>query len=158
MLEEELSSDMDRVTQLQDAILDLFAITHTAIEYITKRTQFEQMDPNVPPAVQTPFAAKREEYAAAIQTFVSDIVRRAKDVEGLIQTLPERDDGAQRSSKLAELQEELKAANKAYEETILESEALLKELQLALDSVLGDGRINMPSLKHRIEPADQPVS
>nr|XP_019011964.1 uncharacterized protein I206_02801 [Kwoniella pini CBS 10737]OCF50745.1 hypothetical protein I206_02801 [Kwoniella pini CBS 10737] len=121
MLNEELSTDMDRITQLQDAILDLLTITSTSIDYITKRTEFEQTSKNIPTTLQTPHAANRTEYKASIETFVNDIVRRSKDIKILIQNLPKKDDSTNRATRLSELQEELKVANEEYKEALAQS-------------------------------------
>jgi hypothetical protein len=43
----------------------LLTITHTSIEYITKRTQFEQTSHAIPQTLQTPLAAKRTDYKGA---------------------------------------------------------------------------------------------
>ncbi|WWC88065.1 uncharacterized protein L201_002968 [Kwoniella dendrophila CBS 6074] len=138
MLVEELSTDMDRITQLQDAILDLLTITSTSIDYITKRTEFEQTSKVIPTTLQTPHAANRTEYKAAIETFVADIVRRSKDIKKLIENLPKKDDSSQRAQRLTELQEELKVANDEYKVALVQSEELLMELQSALDEALGE--------------------
>ncbi|WVQ93655.1 hypothetical protein IAU59_000731 [Kwoniella sp. CBS 9459] len=137
MLNEELSSDMDRITQLQDAILDLLTITSTWIEYITKRTQFEQTSTAIPTTLQTPHAASRAEYKASIETFVADIIRRSKDIKTLIAALPRKDDSEGRAKRLTELQEEMKIANEDYKDALAQSEELLLELQSALDEALG---------------------
>ncbi|WVR03725.1 hypothetical protein IAU60_000720 [Kwoniella sp. DSM 27419] len=136
MLNEELSTDMDRITQLQDAILDLLTITSTSIEYITKRTQFEQTSVAIPTTLQTPHAASREEYKASIQTFVADIVRRSKDIKALIAALPDKDSSDERAQRLVQLQGEMKIANDEYKAALAQSEELLAELQSALDEAL----------------------
>ncbi|WVW80259.1 hypothetical protein I302_102237 [Kwoniella bestiolae CBS 10118] len=138
MLNEELSTDMDRITQLQDAILDLLTITSTSIDYITKRTEFEQTSTKIPTTLQTPHAANRQEYKASIETFVQDIVRRSKDIKKLIESLPRRDDSSQRANRLSALQEELAQANEEYKDALAQSEELLLELQSALDQALGE--------------------
>ncbi|RSH88104.1 uncharacterized protein EHS24_000631 [Apiotrichum porosum] len=139
MLSEELSTDMDRITQLQDAILDLLTITSASIEYITHRTQFEQTSAAIPTTLQTAQAARRKEYRAAIETFVADIVRRAKDVETLTAALPSKDDSGLRAARLQELQTEMVAANVEYKEALAQAEALLGELRDILRVTLGDG-------------------
>ncbi|KAK6907464.1 hypothetical protein L486_05381 [Kwoniella mangroviensis CBS 10435] len=144
MLNEELSTDMDRITQLQDAILDLLTITSTSIDYITKRTEFEQTSNTIPTTLQTPLAANRQEYKASIETFVNDIVRRSKDIKALIANLPKKDDSSQRATRLSELQEELSTANEEYKIALAQSEELLLELQSALDQALGEDSPYIP--------------
>lgn len=98
-------------------------ITASSIEYITHRTQFEQTSTAIPTTLHTTQAARRKDYrggcrwlthalqpawslplsslsltSAAIEQFVSDIVRRAKDIETLIAALPSKDDSGARVS------------------------------------------------------------
>ncbi|WVQ78878.1 hypothetical protein IAT38_000969 [Cryptococcus sp. DSM 104549] len=158
MLNEELSTDMDRITQLQDAILDLLTITSTSIEYITKRTQFEQTSRFIPTTLSTSNAANRGDYRGTIETFVADIIRRSKDVQHLIDELPKPGDSSERAQRLSELQEEIQLANIDYKDALEQSEALVKELQTALDEALGepasdndtsmDGPSSSPSKEH----------
>ncbi|TYJ55554.1 hypothetical protein B9479_003704 [Cryptococcus floricola] len=136
MIHEELSTDMDRITQLQDAILDLLTITSTSVEYITKRTQFEQTSKSIPTTLTTANAASREDYKAAISAFVADIIRRSKDIQQLIDELPKPGDSSQRAERLQHLQEEIKVANQEYKDVLEQSKQLVKELQLALDTTL----------------------
>jgi len=145
MLSEELSSDMDRITQLQDAILDLLTITATSIEYITKRTQFEQTSKEIPQTLTTAQAAPRQEYRESIQTFVRDIVRRSKDIETLIAALPRKDDSSGRAARLEELKGEMEVANAEYRQALAQAEELLKELQEALGTALGQGSLSTQS-------------
>ncbi|WWD05641.1 hypothetical protein V865_003722 [Kwoniella europaea PYCC6329] len=154
MLNEELSTDMDRITQLQDAILDLLTITSTSIDYITKRTEFEQTSDKIPTTLQTPLAANRQEYKASIETFVNDIVRRSKDIKKLIASLPKKDDSSQRATRLSELQEELSTSNEEYKIVLAQSEELLLELQSALDQALGEDSPNIP-IPTKINPSTQ---
>ncbi|CAK9785267.1 unnamed protein product [Cutaneotrichosporon oleaginosum] len=139
MLSAELSTDMDRITQLQDAILDLLTITASSIEYITHRTQFEQTSTAIPTTLHTTQAARRKDYRAAIEQFVSDIVRRAKDIETLIAALPSKDDSGVRATRLEELQAEMVVANREYKEALGQAEELLGELKKVLRITLGDG-------------------
>ncbi|TXT05273.1 uncharacterized protein COLE_06593 [Cutaneotrichosporon oleaginosum] len=139
MLSAELSTDMVRWGRLQDAILDLLTITASSIEYITHRTQFEQTSTAIPTTLHTTQAARRKDYRAAIEQFVSDIVRRAKDIETLIAALPSKDDSGVRATRLEELQAEMVVANREYKEALGQAEELLGELKKVLRITLGDG-------------------
>jgi hypothetical protein len=104
----------------------LLTLTHTSIEYITKRTAFEQASAAVPRTLASENTAPPQVYngefghgfspsecrrdtgsqarkvadcpAAAIQTFVADIISRSKDIELLIAALPKKDDSGARVS------------------------------------------------------------
>ncbi|QPK66894.1 hypothetical protein CNBG_9707 [Cryptococcus deuterogattii R265] len=143
MLHEELSTDM------------LLTITSTSIEYITKRTQFEQTSISIPTTLSTPNAANRVEYKAAIETFVADIIRRSKDIQHLINELPKPGDCSERAQRLMELQDEIKIANKEYKQVLEQSKELVKELQLALDHTLGES-LNDISIQQAYYPAGTP--
>ncbi|CAD6567001.1 MAG: hypothetical protein TREMPRED_003223 [Tremellales sp. Tagirdzhanova-0007] len=132
---------MDRITQLQDAILDLLTISSTAIEYITKRTQFEQVSKSIPATLRTQQAANRDDYKVAIETFTADLTRRAKDVEVLIAALPTKDDSGERAKRLQDLQVEMGIANAEHKEALAQAEELLVELQEALSTALGSGHM-----------------
>lgn len=50
---------------MHQLIRQLLTITATSIDYITKRTQFEQTNIDIPQTVQTQDAAPRQEYKGA---------------------------------------------------------------------------------------------
>ncbi|WWD16397.1 hypothetical protein CI109_100823 [Kwoniella shandongensis] len=147
MLNAELSTDMDRITQLQDAILDLLTITSTSIDYITKKTNFEQISKAIPTTLQAANGPSRAEYKATIETFVADIIRRSKDIETLAKALPKKDESSIRAQRLAELQDEMKIANQEYKAALAQSEELLGELQAALDQALEEP-VNIETTKY----------
>jgi hypothetical protein len=102
----------------------LLTLSHTSIDYITKRTQFEQTSHVIPTTLISNKAAPKAEYqsgshevlslmsrqglprianeagltADAIQTFAADIVKRSKDIELLIAALPKVTDSTDRVS------------------------------------------------------------
>ncbi|KAL7424641.1 Subunit of heteropentameric Replication factor C (RF-C) [Cryptotrichosporon argae] len=137
MLSEEQSTDMDRITQLQDAILDLLTIAATSIDYITHRTQFEQTSAAIPTTLHTAQAARRAEYRASITAFVSDLTTRSKHVEALIAALPTPSTGSSTGAgtpadRLRALQAEVVLANAEYRDAMGEAERVLAELEGAL--------------------------
>ncbi|WVN87188.1 uncharacterized protein L203_102365 [Cryptococcus depauperatus CBS 7841] len=138
MLDKELSTDMDRITQLQDAILDLLTITSSSIDYIVHKSRFEQTSRRIPQTQPTENSADPADYRAAIETFVSDIIRRSKDIQHLIAELPKPGDSSERAQRLQHLQDEIKMANLEYKEVLEQSKKLYKELQNALDTALGE--------------------
>ncbi|KZP32819.1 hypothetical protein FIBSPDRAFT_773983 [Athelia psychrophila] len=87
-------SHMDRITQLQDEIQQLLTIMSSSIAYLTSRANFVQVSEEVPITKQRnpdkfdppdvfegKFANKKE--------LVTDLAVKAKQVEYLIQSLPE---------------------------------------------------------------------
>lgn len=79
---------------------------------------------------------------ASIETFVADVVRRAKDVENLVAALPSKDDSGARVSallchsqidwiadtqaaRLEELQSEMLIANAEYKEALAQAGTFL---------------------------------
>ncbi|KAJ3985086.1 hypothetical protein F5890DRAFT_1410233 [Lentinula detonsa] len=84
-------SHMDRITQLQDEIQQLLMIMSTSIAYLTSRANFIQVSPQIPITKQrnpekydTP-----EVFEANKKELVTDLIRKAKQVEYLINSLPE---------------------------------------------------------------------
>ncbi|KAI9632741.1 uncharacterized protein MKK02DRAFT_41053 [Dioszegia hungarica] len=118
----------------------LLTLTHTSIEYITKRTAFEQASADIPRTLASEHTAPPEEYREAIQIFVADIISRSKDVEKLIAALPKKDDSGARAERLRELQGEMIVANQEYKEALAQAESLLEEMQNALAVALDDTR------------------
>ncbi|KAF8824337.1 hypothetical protein HHX47_DHR8000382 [Lentinula edodes] len=109
-------SHMDRITQLQDEIQQLLMIMSTSIAYLTNRTNFIQVSPEIPITKQrnpdkydTPdvFEANKKE-------LVTDLIRKAKQVEYLINSLPEPEPEEIQAQRLQQLEDEMQLANTEY--------------------------------------------
>ncbi|KAJ3860517.1 hypothetical protein EV359DRAFT_48974 [Lentinula novae-zelandiae] len=109
-------SHMDRITQLQDEIQQLLMIMSTSIAYLTNRTNFIQVSPEIPITKQrnpekydTPDA-----FEANKKELVTDLIRKAKQVEYLINSLPEPEPEEIQAQRLQQLEDEMQLANTEY--------------------------------------------
>ncbi|KIK65084.1 hypothetical protein GYMLUDRAFT_383774 [Collybiopsis luxurians FD-317 M1] len=84
-------SHMDRITQLQDEIQQLLTIMSTSILYLTSRANFKQVSEEIPVTKQRNKEKYDEEavFEENKKELVTDLIRKAKQVEYLINSLPE---------------------------------------------------------------------
>lgn len=107
---------MDRITQLQDEIQQLLTIMSNSIGYLTSRSNFLQVSPEIPITKQrnpekydTP-----EVFEANKKELVNDLVVKAKQVEYLIKSLPEPEPEEVQAKRLEALEEEMTLVNAEY--------------------------------------------
>ncbi|ESK93513.1 hypothetical protein Moror_1665 [Moniliophthora roreri MCA 2997] len=119
-------SNMDRITQLQDEIQQLLLIMSSSIRYLTSRSNFLQVSPDIPVTKQrnpekydTP-----EVFEANKQELVADLIVKAKQVEYLIQSLPEPEPEEEQAKRLQALEEEMQKANAEYIQAVNRTKAL----------------------------------
>ncbi|KAH7872682.1 uncharacterized protein C8R40DRAFT_1203338 [Lentinula edodes] len=144
-------SHMDRITQLQDEIQQLLMIMSTSIAYLTNRTNFIQVSPEIPITKQrnpdkydTPdvFEANKKE-------LVTDLIRKAKQVEYLINSLPEPEPEEiqvcflyihtkllVQAQRLQQLEDEMQLANTEYIQAVNRLKALHEQVTELLRSML----------------------
>ncbi|KAJ7100861.1 hypothetical protein B0H15DRAFT_919960 [Mycena belliarum] len=127
-------SHMDRITQLQDEIQQLLAIMSSTIAYLTSRANFVQVSADVPITKQrnpekydTP-----EVFEANKKELVADLIVKAKQVEYLIQSLPEPEPEEEQAKRLQALNDEMTVANEEYIQAVARS----KELHTQVTEVL----------------------
>ncbi|CAH7688796.1 hypothetical protein PPACK8108_LOCUS23817 [Phakopsora pachyrhizi] len=88
----ELSRNMDRITQLQDAIDNLVTIMYSTISFLSRKADFKQVNPDVPITQSIPESNKSETNQETInqncEELVADFMRKAKQIEYLISILP----------------------------------------------------------------------
>ncbi|KAG0142425.1 hypothetical protein CROQUDRAFT_662593 [Cronartium quercuum f. sp. fusiforme G11] len=90
--EDELSRNMDRITQLQDGIDNLVTIMYSTLSYLSRKADFKQVNPDVPITQAIPDPTKtdqtNETFTENCQELVADFIRKAKQLEYLISILP----------------------------------------------------------------------
>ncbi|XP_046979478.1 mediator of RNA polymerase II transcription subunit 21 isoform X2 [Schistocerca americana] len=114
----------DRLTQLQDTInqqADHFCNSIGILQQYSTPSKFSGFDRS---GSQTPSQQQQEDYA---QLFATLIARCAKDIDVLIESLPNDDSST-------ELQEN-KEAGEQLEEVVRRGEALLQQIQDALADI-----------------------
>ncbi|KAJ6529845.1 hypothetical protein B0H19DRAFT_1223585 [Mycena capillaripes] len=119
-------SHMDRITQLQDEIQQLLTIMARTIAYLTSRADFVQVSADVPITKQrnpekydTP-----EVFEANKKELVTDLIVKAKQVEYLIQSLPEPEAEEEQAKRLQVLDDEMTVANEEYIQAVARSKDL----------------------------------
>jgi len=131
---------MDRITQLQDEIQQLLMIMSNSIAYLTSRSNFVQVSPEVPVTKQR----NPEKYdppdvfEANKKELVADLIVKAKQVEYLINSLPEPEPEEEQAKRLAALEEEMQAVNAEYIQAVDRAKNLHGQVKEALLSILSD--------------------
>jgi len=141
-LEEEYSHNMDRITQLQDGIEQLLQIMSHSVHYLVNRTDFKQVTADIPitksrnvEKVDTP-----EVFEANKRELVADLVRKAKQVEYLIQSLPEPEKEEDQARRYEQLENDIRVANEDYRVAVVRAKALHKQVTETLRIMLGDSQ------------------
>jgi len=133
-LDRDLSVNMDRLTQIQDAIEQLLTMMTSSISYLTQRTDFKEVDPEVPLTKSRPkdkvdppkvFEENKKE-------LMVDLVRKAKQIELLINSLPVLEPEETQAARFAQLEEEMQVANLEYKTALERARTLHKEITATL--------------------------
>lgn len=131
---------MDRITQLQDEIQQFLTIMSSSIAYLTSRANFLQVSPEVPITKQR----KAEKYdppevlEANKKELVADLVVKAKQIELLIQSLPEPEPEEAQARRLQGLEEEMVEANAEYIRAVNRAKSLHQRMSLLLRTMLDE--------------------
>ncbi|KAJ7036020.1 hypothetical protein C8F04DRAFT_954369 [Mycena alexandri] len=109
-------SHMDRITQLQDEIQQLLTIMSSTIAYLASRSNFVQISEEIPITKQrnpdkydTPEALEANK-----KELVTDLIVKAKQVECLIESLPEPEAEEEQAKRLQALDDEMTVVNEEY--------------------------------------------
>ncbi|KDR68826.1 hypothetical protein GALMADRAFT_160865 [Galerina marginata CBS 339.88] len=137
-------SHMDRITQLQDEIQQLLMIMANTIAYLTSRSNFVQVSPEIPitkhrnPEKFDPpdvFEANQKE-------LVTDLIVKAKQIEYLINSLPEPEPEEEQAKRLQALEDEMAQANAEYIRAVNRAKDLHSQisdvLRIMLEETDGD--------------------
>ncbi|KAI9575721.1 mediator of RNA polymerase II transcription subunit 21 [Glossina fuscipes] len=131
----------DRLTQLQDTV-NLQAENFCNAIGIIQQTSFPSKFPNFDrTGSQTPIQnPQQEDYA---QLFAQLISRSAKDIDTLIESLPNEDSSTElQNQSLKRLEIENQEAAERLEEIVLKGEVLLGKIQNALEDI-AQAQLNM---------------
>ncbi|GAA5820111.1 hypothetical protein JCM10212_000446 [Sporobolomyces blumeae] len=79
---------MDRLTQTQNSIDDLVRIMSSTLSYLSRKSTFKPLNPNFPATQSIPNADPPDVFQANQKELVVDFVRKAKQLEYLIDALP----------------------------------------------------------------------
>ncbi|PFH45980.1 hypothetical protein AMATHDRAFT_70815 [Amanita thiersii Skay4041] len=131
---------MDRITQLQDEIQQLLTIMSNSIAYLTTRANFTQVSPEVPITKQrNPDKYDSPEvFEANKKELVSDLILKAKQVEYLINSLPEPEPEEEQAKRLQALEEEMTESNEEYIQAVNRAKNLHTQVSDVLRMMLSE--------------------
>ncbi|KAK7007765.1 mediator of RNA polymerase II transcription subunit 21 [Favolaschia claudopus] len=132
-------SHMDRITQLQDEIQQLLTIMANTVGYLTSRANFVQLTGSEIPITKQRNPEKYDEpdvFEANKKELVTDLIVKAKQVEYLIQSLPEPEPEAEQEKRLKALDEEMTLANEEYIQAVARSKDLHAQISTVLRLML----------------------
>ncbi|TEB29314.1 hypothetical protein FA13DRAFT_1632305 [Coprinellus micaceus] len=132
---------MDRITQLQDEIQQILVIMSNTITYLTTRTNFLQVSEAIPVTKQRK-ADKFDPpdvFQANQKELVTDLVTKAKQIEYLINSLPEpepEETQALLARRLKVLEQEMTTANEEYAQAVSRAKDLHAQITDVLKTML----------------------
>ncbi|KAH8080644.1 hypothetical protein HD553DRAFT_317242 [Filobasidium floriforme] len=134
---------MDRISQLQTGIISLLTQTSSNLGELSTKIPYRTVDGSALPIAPVP---KKEmqahlseaEYEQLKTDLAVQYVQQAKQVEALIDNLPEKQDVGPINDRLKALDVEMKAANEEYKSALSEAMALEKEVKALLDQTLAN--------------------
>ncbi|KAM6493845.1 hypothetical protein JOM56_010206 [Amanita muscaria] len=133
-------SNMDRITQLQDEIQQLLTIMANSIAYLTSRSNFVQVSPDIPITKQrNPEKYDSPDVLEANQKeLVTDLIVKAKQVEYLINSLPQPEPEDEQAKRLQALEDEMNVANEEYIQAVNRAKDLHSQLSEVLRMMLSE--------------------
>ncbi|KJA20840.1 hypothetical protein HYPSUDRAFT_68165 [Hypholoma sublateritium FD-334 SS-4] len=138
-------SHMDRITQLQDEIQQLLMIMSNTVAYLTTRANFLQVSPDVPVTKQRnpeKFDAP-EVFEANQKELVTDLIVKAKQIEYLINSLPEPEPEEEQAHRLQELENEMQEANAEYINAVRRAKDLHSQISDVLRLMLVETDVDL---------------
>jgi mediator of RNA polymerase II transcription subunit 21 len=131
---------MDRITQLQDEIQQLLTIMSSSIAYLTSRSNFLQVTSEIPVTKQRNREKYDEEgvFEENKKELVTDLVRKAKQVEYLINSLPEPESEEEQAQRFQQLEQEMQLANVEYAKAVARLKSLHAQISDLLRSMLAE--------------------
>lgn len=129
-LEDEQSVNMDKLTQLQDCIEQLLLIMKLSVIQLVQRSDFKQVSPNIPVTKSRPKdkvdpPAKFEENKREL---IVDLVRKAKQIELIIESLPAPEPEELQAVRLGQLEQEMEQANEEYKHAVDRAKRLHQQI------------------------------
>ncbi|KAI8983290.1 hypothetical protein BD414DRAFT_490468 [Trametes punicea] len=133
-------SHMDRITQLQDEIQQLLTIMSSSIAYLTSRANFVQVSQEIPITKSRPTEKydPPDVFEANKKELVTDLIVKAKQVEYLIQSLPEPDPEEKQVERLQALEDEMTEANAEYVQAVNRAKSLHAQMCDVLRNMLDE--------------------
>jgi len=147
-------SNMDRITQLQDEIQQLLTIMSKSIEYLTSRSNFVQVSPEIPITKQrNPEKYDQPDvFDANKKELVTDLIVKSKQVEYLINSLPEPEEEEEQAKRFQALEDEMNSANEEYIQAVNRAKDLHSQVSEVLRMMLSESDADVLVAKHEDKP------
>lgn len=131
---------MDRITQLQDEIQQLLTIMSRSITYLTSRTNFVQVNPDIPITKARPQEKfdSPDIFEANKKEIVNDLLTKAKQIEYLINSLPEPEPEETQAMRLKDLEQQMVEANEDYIRAVNRARGLHRRISEVLRNMLDE--------------------
>ncbi|KAK0475268.1 hypothetical protein IW261DRAFT_1552648 [Armillaria novae-zelandiae] len=136
---------MDRISQLQDEIQQLLTIMSNSVAYLTTRANFQQVSSQVlVTKSRNPEKYDPEDvFEANKKELVTDLMAKAKQVEYLIQSLPQPEEEEEQAKRLHRLEEEMVVANTEYTAALKRTKNLHSQVADLLRTMLSEHDIDV---------------
>ncbi|EPB92945.1 hypothetical protein HMPREF1544_00019 [Mucor circinelloides 1006PhL] len=127
---------MDRLTQLQDAIDAMARMFTNSIYYVHEKSGMAELNKDIPVAQPKIQADEPEVFQENMRELASDLVKKAKEIDALIEVLP----GVQQTEEeqidlLKALEEENRIVNEEYEAAVKEMELVKQQINQSLRAI-----------------------
>ncbi|KAF8508756.1 hypothetical protein JB92DRAFT_571860 [Gautieria morchelliformis] len=132
---------MDRISQIQNGVEELLTIMSSSIVYLHTRTSFKQVSEEIPITRQRN-AEKHDPpdvFEANQKELVTDLVRKAKEIEYLIESLPVPEPEEAQALRLEHLEKEMQIANEEYRVAMVRAKKLHAHITEILREMLSNG-------------------
>ncbi|CED83565.1 Mediator complex, subunit Med21 [Phaffia rhodozyma] len=117
--------------------LQLFQITSASLAYLSQKTTFKPLHPDIPVTFRIPDAETNDDvFEENKKELVQDLTRKAKQIEYLIHALPDKEPDHKRTQRMEALQVEMDQANAEYKATIQTAESLLEEINMVFNIMI----------------------
>ncbi|KAI7892650.1 uncharacterized protein EV154DRAFT_504397 [Mucor mucedo] len=112
---------MDRLTQLQDAIDAMARMFTNSIYYVHEKSGMAELNKDIPVAQPKIQADEPHVFQENMRELASDLVKKAKEIDALIEVLPGIDQTEdEQIDLLRSLEQENQIANEEYEAAVKE--------------------------------------
>lgn len=121
---------MDKLTQLQDCIEQLLLIMKLAVVQLVQRSDFKQVSPDIPVTKSRPKDKidSPQKFEENKRELVADLVRKAKQIELIIESLPAPEPEQAQAARFEQLEQEMQKVNEEYQAAVERAKRLHKEI------------------------------
>ncbi|KAI9299182.1 hypothetical protein K502DRAFT_345335 [Neoconidiobolus thromboides FSU 785] len=129
---------MDRISQLQDGVDQLLYMLITSIDYLSSTAPFMSTNEDVPITQNNPNFISQEELENSKRELAKSIVRRIKDNDELIMSLPQSKTSSVQKSELVDLKKQNGVDFEDLMTYVHDLEKVSDDITAALDDIESD--------------------